>query len=130
MFIDYKVNNKPIEAYELNEKLDILHLKTASYKYEYRAEGDCCSNSKFFKYKQDFSFVIGKIIKSVKEINIPNDFEIRDIDEDYDECYDDDVVVPYLFQMKFKNTDETFEFVMLHYSNGYYSGWMTSAVVI
>ncbi len=27
MFIDYKNNNKPIESFELNDELDILHFK-------------------------------------------------------------------------------------------------------
>ncbi len=130
MFIDYKNNNKPIESFDLNDELDILHFKTASYKYEYRAEGDCCSCSKFYKYNQDFSFVIGKIIKSVKEIEFPDDFKISDVDNDFDEYDADIIIVPSLFEMKFKNTDETFKFVMLHYSNGYYTGWMTSSLVI
>jgi hypothetical protein len=130
MFIDYKLYNKPIESYELNDELDILQFKTSSYKYQYQAEGDCCSCSKFFKYKQDFSFVIGKTIKSVKEIDIPEDFKISDVENDFDEYYDDDIVVPFLFEMKFKDTDETFQFAMLHYSNGYYAGWMTGSIVI
>ena len=129
MFIDYKIYNKPIESYEMNDELDILQFKTTSYKYQYLAEGDCCSFSKFYNYKQDFSFVIGKTIKSVKEIDIPDDFKLSDIDDEND--YDPDVlIVPSLFEMKFKDSDDTFKFVMLHYSNGYYSGWMSSSIVI
>jgi len=126
MFIDYKAINHPIETYELNEEGDILLFKTSFCKYQYRAEGDCCSFSKFFKYKDDFSKVIGNVIKSVKEIDIPDDFE----HEDYEKDNDDNCCIPYLYQMKFKNTDETFEFLMFHYSNGYYSGWITSALII
>ena len=32
--------------------------------------------------------------------------------------------------MTFKNSDETFKFLLVNYSNGYYDGWISSSVVL
>ena len=122
MFINYKNYNLPIENVELIESNTILLLKTSSYTYKYEAIGDCCSTSFIKKYKEDFSSIIGKIIKSVKEIQFEDEY-ISDKDCDY--C-----TSPHLYQIKFKNSNKTFEFLMINYSNGYYDGWITSYVII
>jgi len=127
MFIDFKKYNLPVEVVELSEHDDYLLLKTSSYTYQFRANGDCCSHSKFKTYLDaPFSSLIGKIIKGVKEIyEFDDEF---DSDADTEDGYD--VEKPHLFQMTFKNSDETFKFLMVNYSNGYYDGWITSSVVL
>jgi hypothetical protein len=126
MFIDFKKYNLPIEAVELSEDADYLRLKTSSYTYQFRANGDCCSHSVFKTYLDvSFSSLIGKIIKGVKEIDDFDDDYVSDVDTD-----DGDMIEkPHLYQMTFKNSDETFKFLMVNYSNGYYDGWITSSVV-
>jgi hypothetical protein len=124
MFIQFSSYNHPISSVELNNNEDILLFKTSLYTYRFEALGDCCSVSKFKKFKDnDFSSIIGKIIKNVKEIN-EDDYE-------YDTENDDDMncATPHIYQMTFKNSDETFKFLMVNYSNGYYDGWINSSVV-
>lgn len=121
MFIQFNNYNHPIISVDLNSNQNILLLKTSLYTYRFEALGDCCSVSLFKKFKDvKFSSVVGKIIKSVKEIK--EEF-------DYDTDEDSDVVTPHLYEMKFKNSDETFKFLMVNYSNGFYDGWINSSVV-
>ena len=125
MSIQFSKYNHPIVSVELNTNENILLLKTSLYSYRFEALGDCCSSSQFEKFKEvDFSSVIGKIIKGIKEIN-GDDFEY-DNDDDDDSCY----TTPHLYEMSFKNSDETFKFLMVNYSNGYYDGWINSSVII
>jgi hypothetical protein len=125
MYINYKDYNNPIESIEFNEDDTIILLKTSSYTYKFEAFGDCCSNSRFEQYNDNnFSSIIGKIIKSVKEINTNDIQEIINDDLSYD------IATPHLYQIKFKNSNDIFEFLMINYSNGYYDGWMTTDVVI
>lgn len=122
MFIKYKDYNLPIENVELINEFT-LHLKTSLYTYQYIACGDCCSTSIIQTYNDiPFSFLIGKIIKGVKEIH---DFEYNS--DDTDDRY---VETPHLYQISFKNSNEIFEFIMINYSNGYYDGWLRSNVII
>lgn len=121
MFIQFSSYNHPIISVDLNSNQNILLLKTSLYTYRFEALGDCCSVSLFKMFKNvEFSSVIGKIIKSVKEIK--EEF-------DYDTDENGDVVTPHLYEMKFKNSDETFKFLMVNYSNGYYDGWINSSIV-
>ena len=121
MFIDFKKYNLPIEEVD-DEDAEYLRFKTSSYTYQFRAIGECCSNSIFQTYKDiPFSFVIGKIIKNVKEIDEENDFNVEN---------ELDVEKTHLYQMTFKNSDETFKFLLVNYSNGYYDGWISSSVVL
>jgi hypothetical protein len=122
MFIQFSSYNHPIVSVELNKNEDILLFKTTLYTYRFEALGDCCSVSQFKKFEDiDFSSVVGKIIKGVKEIN-DDDFE-------YDTDSEEDCTTPHLYQMTFKDSDETFKFLMVNYSNGYYDGWINSSVV-
>jgi hypothetical protein len=125
MFIQYSNYNHPILSIEMNENENILILKTSLYSYKYEAVGDCCSASAFKKFKNnDFTFLIGKIIKGIKEINLD--------DTKYESDTDDDlyVITPHLYQMTFKNSDEIFKFMMVNYSNGFYDGWINSYIII
>jgi hypothetical protein len=121
MFIQFSSYNHPISSVDLNDTNDILLLKTNLYTYRFVAIGDCCSVSQFKKFKDvEFSSVIGKIIKGVKEIH--EEFE-------YDENDNDECITPHLYEMSFKNSEETFKFLMVNYSNGFYDGWINSSVV-
>lgn len=119
MFINFKKYNLPIKEVD-DEDAEYLRFKTSSYTYQFRAIGECCSNSIFETYKDiPFSSVIGKIIKNVKEIDV-------EYDEDTENEFD--VKKTHLYQMTFKNSDETFKFLLVNYSNGYYNGWITSSI--
>lgn len=124
--INYKLHNYPISHVHINETEDILtiHLHGSHFKYQFVAEGDCCSHSIFKQYKEfDFSQLNGKVIKKVVNIPVPDDYECEP--ESSDLCDS-----PHLYEITFKNSDEIFQFLMINYSNGYYDGWMTSSIVL
>ena len=123
MFINYDSHNHSITSVELSGNDNILLFKTSLYTYKYMAIGDCCSVSVFKTFEdKPFSSVVGKIIKGIKEIT-SDDF-------DYETDDDGDCITPHLYQMTFKNSDETFKFLMVNYSNGYYDGWISSYIVL
>ena len=125
MFIDYKKYNLPIVSVDINDRSDTILFKTGLYTYKFLGYGDCCSFSEFKTFEDvPFSSVVGKIIKGVKELRLDDDFKCDD-DDMGDTC-----ASPHLFQMTFKDSDETFKFLMVNYSNGYYDGWMTSEIVL
>jgi len=135
MFVDFSKFNLPIELITMNEDNDILILKTSSYSYQIKAEGDCCSHSVFKTYKDiPFSSLQGKIIKNIKEITN----EIEDDDDFNSDTETDgedglpynDCRSPHLYRMTFKNSEEPFKFAIVNYSNGYYDGWITTSVVL
>ena len=74
-------------------------------------------------YKENFNYLIGKIIKSIKEINLPDDFE--ETESENEDC---NVITTHLYEIKFKNSSETFIFQMKNYSNGYYDGYIVSSI--
>jgi len=136
MFVDFSKYNLPIELVEMNEDDDLLTLKTSSYSYKIKAEGDCCSRSIFKTFKNiPFSSLQGKIIKGIKDISDEIDDDDDDFNSDtetdgennfpYNECRS-----PHLYKISFKNSDEPFIFAMINYSNGYYDGWISSSVVL
>jgi hypothetical protein len=123
MFIQYASYNHSVSLVELNENEDILLLKTSLYTYRYVANGDCCSSSVFKVVDKPFSSIVGKIIKSIKEIY---DFEYNEEEEDaIHEC-----ITPHMYEMSFKDSDDIFKFLMVNYSNGYYDGWISSYIVL
>ena len=122
MFIQYASYNHPVSSVELNENENILLLKTSLYTYRYVANGDCCSCSVFKVVDKPFSSIVGKIIKSIKEIH---DFEYNEEEDSSEEC-----ITPHLYEMSFKDNDEIFKFLLVNYSNGYYDGWMSSYIVL
>jgi hypothetical protein len=121
MFIDFNDNNNTIDDVIIDDIDDIDNnefstfiIKTKSIDYKFRAIGDCCSHSVFIEYKDyKFNNLIGKIIKNIKNIHIPEDYK------------KDFYISPHLYEMYFKNTEETFKFMLINYSNGYYDGWMS-----
>jgi hypothetical protein len=124
MFINYDSHNHLITSVELTGNNNILLFKTSLYTYKYMAIGDCCSLSIFKTFEdKPFSSVVGKIIKGIKEISI-DDFDYES-DDDGDECRS-----PHLYQMTFKNSDETFKFLLVNYSNNYYDGYINSYIVL
>lgn len=129
MFVDFNRYNNEIIAVKLNEEDDVLEMQTSLYKINLTAVGDCCSVSKLKKFKDnDFNNLIGKIIKKIKEIDVPKDFIYED-EEDYIHP-DDDTTSIHLYEIKFKNSDETFKFILVNYSNGYYDGWLNTNIVL
>jgi len=91
-------------------------------KFKFEAVGDCCSRSLISKYNEDFSVLIGKVIKNIKEINLPDNFE-----EENDDKYGD-YTTTHLYEIKFKYNEGSFIFQMKNYSNGYYDGYLISSV--
>ena len=125
MFINYNSHNHTITSVELSGNDNILLFKTSLYTYKYMAIGDCCSVSVFKTFEdKPFSSVVGKIIKGIKEIS-SDDFDYETDDDDGGDCKS-----PHLYEMTFKNSDETFKFLMVNYSNGYYDGWINSYIVL
>jgi hypothetical protein len=130
--IDFKKLDYVISHIEMSEREDIIiiHLYDAPFKYKLMANGDCCSSSIFKKYKNyNFDDLSGKIIKKIKTINIPDDY-VDSEDEEYDDYGFNNIATPHLFEIRFKNSDELFQFKMINYSNGYYDGWMSSSIVL
>jgi hypothetical protein len=130
MLIDFKKNDTPITEViildEVNEEITEFRefiLKTQDFDYKFTAVGDCCSVSNFFKYEDyDYNSLIGKKIIGFKEIDIPDDYDLKKLNIDEDE--DDSTVSPHLYEMSFKDTEDTFKFILVNFSNGYYEGWV------
>jgi hypothetical protein len=123
MFINYDSHNHLITSVELNGNDNILLFKTSLYTYKYMAIGDCYTISVFKTFEdKPFSSVVGKIIKGIKEIST-DDF-------DYESNDDGECRSPHLYQMTFKNSDETFKFLLVNYSNNYYDGYINSYIVL
>ena len=123
MFVDFSLNNNCIDEIIIEDKdnneFSSFIIKTKTINYKFRAIGDCCSYSVFKEYKDNnFTNLIGKIIKNIKIIDIPEDY---DLEINYD---DDTYISPHLYEMHFQNTEETFKFMLINYSNGYYDGWI------
>lgn len=132
MLIDFKKNDTPITEViildEANEEITEFRqfiLKTRDYDYKFTAVGDCCSVSNFFKYEDyDYNSLIGKKIIGFKEIEIPDDYDFKKLDIEDDDYIADSAVSPHLYEMRFKDTEETFKFILVNFSNGYYEGWV------
>jgi len=125
MFADFSKYNNEIIDVIMNEYEDELTLQTSLYKIKINAYGECCSCSKLKQYNDfDFKNLIGKVISKVKIINkLPDDL-VQEEDEDGD-------YTSYCFyEISFKNSSEKFNFLMVNYSNGYYSGWISTNIVL
>lgn len=91
-------------------------------------EADCCSISYIVEFPEfPFSKLIGKKIKSVKEIKNKMKIYNAYIDIEplvFDDDNYDDFNSYHLYEIKFDN-DDTFEFGLINLSNGYYDGWLS-----
>lgn len=129
-YIDYHI----IEVNFNDESNLLLITLNNGYIFKLEACGECCSISYFHKYKKeikDISFLIQKTIKNIKivhlseeeinEITIEENIKINDVWNEY--------VQPYVYEISFLNSNDNFKFMMLNYSNGYYSGWIEGTVI-
>lgn len=132
MYIDFTKHQSPIKEliFDNNDNDDyvsyreIIVVLSNDTKIKFIAVGDCCSSSLIEKYENyDFQNLIGKIITSVKEIELPNDYEYK---EESSNCY---CITPHLYEIQFKKTKETFKFILVNFSNGYYDGWLENEII-
>jgi len=127
MFIDFEKHSYAIVDISYDEADDddshsLIKIKTDGLKnFDLLAVGDCCSVSHFKKWENaKFESLIGKVIKNCVEIDLPEDYECEDSD-----LYGfNDSLSPHLYEMTFKDSSETFKFMIVNYSNGYYDGWI------
>lgn len=100
----------------------VIDLKTDGNKdFRLIAVGDCCSTSVFREYEEHkFEEIVGKVIKSITEI----DFNDDDFEEDEFGLY----LTPHLLEITFTD-DSKFKFMLVNYSNGYYDGWLELSLI-
>jgi|688.fasta_scaffold18022_2 hypothetical protein len=105
------------------------------YIFKLEAIGDCCSISSFHKYKKeekDITYLHNKIIKSINKIYLDEKERNEIIKEEelkINKFTFNDFVTPYVYEISFLNINETYKFLMLNYSNGYYNGWIEGSVI-
>jgi len=132
-FVDFKNCNEEVLQvyYKQDEESEFPEfiIMTENNTFKFTAEGDCCSVSYFRFYKEKtFDILNGKVIKTIKEINLPDDYEIEE-DLTENQFTLNDYITPHLYEITFKDDDNSkFEFLMYNYSNGYYDGWISSKV--
>ena len=123
MYPDFSKYTSLIEEITFNDndddnKYTTINLKTSFYKIVIDALGDCCSYSWFEKYEDyDYNFLQGKIIKKIKEIELPDTY-VYPFEEDY-EC-----ISTHLYEITFKNDKNSFKLLLINSSNGYYDGYI------
>ena len=71
----------------------------------------------------DFKILIGKIITGIKEISLPDDYVYPE-EPSYNDC-----ISPHLYEIRFKDSDESLKFLLVNYSNGYYDGWINTEII-
>jgi|688.fasta_scaffold916764_2 hypothetical protein len=114
--IDNKI--KKIEFIYNIENIKIIYIMYHNIKVILKAVNDCLCYSWIEKYNYDFTFLIGKQIKSIersKNHKLTYDF-INDKYNDY-EC-----INIHFYEIQFFDTDEIFIFILKNLSNGYYDG--------
>jgi hypothetical protein len=131
MYIDFSKYQSPIKELLFNHDdsdyisyREIIIVLSNETKIKFIAVGDCCSSSFIEKYENyDFQNLIGKIITDVKEIELPDDYEYK---EESNNGY---CITPHLYEIQFKKTKETFKFILVNFSNGYYDGWLETEII-
>ena len=89
--------------------------------------GDCCSASYIKSYKKcNFNDIIGKVITSIQEVMDEEYLSSEETDQESDDEYS---IRHHIYEIKFKDNDESFRFLLLNYSNGYYDGWIEFEVI-
>lgn len=100
------------------DNIKIIYIMYNNINVILKAVNDYLCYSWIEKYNYDFTFLIGKKIKSIertKNYNLTYDF-INDKYNDY-EC-----INIHFYEIKFFDTDEIFIFILKNLSNGYYDG--------
>lgn len=131
MYIDFSKYQSPIKELVFDsDDLEndfyrkIIMVLSNGTKIKIEAIGDCCSSSILEKYENyDFQFLIGKILTGIKEISLPDDYEYPE-EPSYNEC-----ISPHLYEIRFKDNEENFKFLLVNFSNGYYDGWITTEII-
>ncbi len=128
-YINFNKYNTPIidikyEIDELNEYPEFIIIGS-NYKFKFEAVGDCCSLSLFKEYNGELlNSIIGKTIKSIKEIELPDDYDTNN-EVNYQEF-----LSVHLYEMIFQEKNETpFKFILNNYSNGYYDGYISASII-
>jgi len=127
MFVDFEKHSYTITNISYDEACDddshsLIMIETDGLKnFDLLAVGDCCSVCQFRKWDNvKFETLIGKVIKDCMEIDLPENYKCED-----SEFYGiNDYQIPHLYEMTFKNSSDTFKFMLINYSNGYYDGWI------
>jgi len=127
MFINFDKYNSQITDVDLNSNNNKLILNTDKYKYYFEAVGDGYSFSIFKKYNNNFTDLIRKIIKDINHINLPDNYNCEENTHFYSR---DTYISHHLYEMTFKNSNDTFQFLLINYSNGYYDGWIQSTILL
>ena len=83
---------------------------------------ECCSRS-WVEENSNFNNLIGKVIQSIIEDNS----KVIELHDDNDSCYD--YIKNHLFNIKFKDTNELFQFYLRNDSNGYYDGELFISII-
>ena len=80
------------------------------------AKADCCSESWFeeLEYELPFAHLIGTTINKITQTN-----EQVDLPPSNRQEYDQNTII----RINYDN-DQTFDFILINSSNGYYSGWL------
>jgi hypothetical protein len=131
MYIDFSKYQLPIKELIFDHDdsdyisyREIIIILSNDTKIKFIAVGDCCSSSFIEQYENyDFQNLIGKIITDVKEIELPDDYEYK---EESNNGY---CIIPHLYEIQFKKTKETFKFILVNFSNGYYDGWLETELI-
>ena len=132
MYIDYSKHQYSIKEIIFNsDDVDddfyrgIIFILTNDTKIKIDAIGDCCSSSIIEKYENyNFQNLVGKIISGIKEIELPDDYEYSE-ETSYGEH-----ISPHLYEIRFKDNEEIFKFLLINYSNGYYDGWLETEIIL
>jgi hypothetical protein len=123
MYIDFNKYNNEITQVSLNDDCDCLVLQTSLYKITIKALAACCSYSILEEYKDyKFNNLVGKIIRNIKEIDLKDEY--NENDEDGNVCS------PHIYEIKFKNSNKKFYFMLMNYSNGYYDGCIDMDIIL
>jgi hypothetical protein len=113
------------DEYTETNSYESINIITNSKTFILNAIADCCSVSYIKQFKKfKFDNIIGKTIISIKEID-SDDYSSVEESSDDDDCY----VSNHIYEIKFKDDDESFKFLLKNLSNGYYSGWVEFNVV-
>ncbi len=105
---------------------EIIFKTSGNYSFKLNAYGDCCSRS-YFIIKDDINKILNKTIENIKEVRLPDNFEIEENEEE--QRFFNDCITPHLYEISFKDTNETYQLFMYNYSNGYYDGWIEGEVI-